>query len=692
MQPSQTTPTITTYHNTATPGASPTPDTSTDDKTPYARLTAELWEKLRTKLSEGSAEIITRNEMIVERDAYVYGDKLSTSIDIPIGHDFTPVNWLKRTVEIHKTQFMGRPFQLVSTYDSKDLLTAQDDQDKQRLEIENRKQKTVAELRERTVKDIIRDNGGHATFMEGAESASVAGSWIVKAWYDEDEKKYNISPVETIENCYTVWSQDNFRQYDVFAYVYQISKQTAMELYGVSDKVATSPLGSPLNVIGAVTPLAQIESQPMVSIMEATGKLEGWCSYKGRVAKCTPGKETEFNMLFVGNELQRIIDKPKRLPKYYIFPNKKERRRAWAKSDITDAAINLNLTYIEALSDWRTIASKVNFPKFKMFNFGPDVTLPKFKSRQIQGIGLSEGQDIQNLPMGDAGAVDFRAQIDEIKEQFVRETGVAQVLLDNSGLDMNSNQALITSMKPTSDIAENKKELWTPILIQMFQDAIETLADYEPQTYGDLADETDPWIFRVQWPSHVQKEDPIFQQMLLNRWNSGTISLQSYLEAQGESSEEIERIRDEMTDMTTAAIHGKMLATLFSLNFLPAPSSAPPKVNVNLRGDLDPNQVGNLSFAHGFNGGQPDPEGPFPTSAGPTGNAGLTAADNMENANSMTGAYPNQTPVQQGPNGKPVASTANNTPGTGAVSQPGSGAPPVSPQGALTQTNQNNGG
>jgi hypothetical protein len=250
-------------------------------------------------------------------------------------------------------------------------------------------------------------------------------------------------------------------------------------------------------------------------------------------------------------------------------------------------------------------------------------------------------------------------------------------------------------MKPTSDIAENKKELWTPILIQMFQDAIETLAEYEPDTYGDLADDTDPWILRVQWPSHVQKEDPIYQQMLLNRWNSGTMSLQSFLEAQNESDEEIERIKDEFSDKTTAAIHARQLSTLFALNFMPAPSSAPPKVNVNLRGDLDPYQLGNLAYSHGFNGGPADqPNGqpaPFPTSAGPTGYAGLQANDNAANQGFIQGQYPNQTSVQKGPDGKPIATPANNTPGAGVQSQPGSGATGASPQGAINQVTQNTG-
>jgi len=708
MDSSPTAPTIQVFANAATPGSSVIPTGSSAPETSYERLTQELWGAVRGKLQETQAEIIVRNEAIANVDAYVYGRKLETSLDIPIGHDFTPINWLKRVVEIHKTQFMGRPFQIISTYSIKDIDSAsvmepaayQQGQlaslgdDKKRLEIENKKQKATAELRMRTIKDIIRDNGGHAMFMEGAESGGVAGSFILKCYYDEDAKKFVISPVETVENCYAVWSKDDFRQHDLFGYAHQISKQEAIDDYNVPNNVPTSPLGSPLDVISTTVSRPTIESQPMVTILETTGKVPGYCSKNGRVSKCEPGDENEINLLFAGNVLKRTIDKPKRLPKYYIFPNKKARRRAWGLSDITDAAINLNLTYIETLSDWRTVASKVNFPKFKLLNFGAGAQMPKFKSRTIQSIPMGEGQDIANLPMGDAGAIDFRAQLAEIKTQFSRETATAEILLDNDGQNSpsNSNQALITSMKPTTDVAEGKKELWSPVLAQMFEDALETLAEYDPATYGDLADQSDPWHLRTQWPSMIQKEDPIYQQMLLNRWNSGTMSLQTFLEAENESTEEIDRIKDEMSDITTGAIHAKMLNMLFSLNFLPAPAMAPPKVNVNLRGDLDPGQVGDVAFSHGFNGGPNDPNAPFATSAGPVGNYGQRANDATENQGLITGGKPQAQGIMKGPNGQPIATPANNQPGSQPMSQPGSGATGASPQGALNQATQQNGG
>lgn len=649
----------------------------------YEETQKEFVAAVRTLLSQVRTEVSERNAKIESRDGYIYGNLLQENLDIPIGHDHTPVNWLRRTVEIHKIQFMGRPFQVISTYDTKDSSTAADEEDKQRLDIENKKQKEFAELRKGVVDDIIRDNGGHALFMDGAESASAVGDWIIKAWYDKDTGKFTLSPIEAVENCYAIWKQDDFREFDAFGYVYQISKQTAIDQYGCDDTVATSLMGAPLEFSSVTSP--QQSNQAMVSIIEITGKVPGWGSEKGKCKKVTAGQENSLNAVLIGNEIYRMIDDKKYLPRHYIFPNKKQRRRAWGASDISEAAININATYVETLSDWRTVSGKVNFPKFKGFNFGPDTQMPKYKSRKIQILPLAEGQDIAFLDQGDANAVDFKAQMDEEKEQFVRETGISRVLFDDPSITLNSNQALLTSMKPTSDIAESKKQLWTPILQQMFTDAIEILGKFRDDI-KDIADTSDNWNLKVQWPSVMQKEDPVFQQMLLNRKNAGTISVQSYLEAQGETKEELDRIRQEMEDPITAAIHGNSLS-LLAQNLIAPPGPPPkeqPKISVSLRGDLTPLQEAELAQINGFNS---------TGEMGPQGVAGLKAGENEDNQGFIEGnAFQGGTPINQTMPKAPVNTPANNTEGTGAVSQPGSGAPAVSPQGALDQKTQNSGG
>lgn len=603
-------------------------NTQEDTQTPQDRTNGEFLTKLYLQLQGLGSEVAERNEHINDRDQFIYSDKLERSIDVPVGHDFTPVNWLRRTVEIHKTMFMSRPFQVVSTYDTRDLSMAQDANDRDHMEIINNREKTLAELRRNLVDNIVRDNGGHSLFLEGAESASAIGSWILKTYYDEESNKFVVSPIEAVENCYAVWSSDNFREFTFFAYAYQIERGEAARLFGLDeDELQVSPLGSPFlfssasytgqqiggpnSTVGAqASSSGQTVGQPMVTIVEGTGKLDGWCSKNGRLYACPLGSEVAVNCVYVGGKLVRLIDDAKKLPHYYIFPNRRERRRAWGKSDITDAAININVTYIETLSDWRTVAGKVNFPKFKGFNFAPGSTLPSFQKRKIQMLPLSEGQDLQPLPLGDGGSIDWSRQLDELKTLFVRETGVSRVLFDDPSVTLNSNQALLTSMKPTSDIAENKKQLWAPILIQLFVDAINIIADHKKE-YADLA--TGNWSLKIQWPSVMQKEDPVFQQMLLNRWNAGTISLETYLEMQGETKEEIDRMRGDFYDPVTAAAIGHAMGPLAQY-VLGLPSS-----------------------------------------------------------------------TQQFTSPQPTATQANNTPGTQPVSQPGSGATPVSPQGALNQ-------
>lgn len=604
-----------------------------------------------------SGEISQRNANITERDDYIYGDRLESALDIPIGHDFTPVNWLRRTVEIHKNMFMSRGFTVVSSYDTDDIESASDDQDRGRIEIENSKRKEYAEQRMKTCNAIIEDNGGFALWGTLSENASAIGDSCIKAWYDEDQQKYTINQIEAVENVYALWSKDDFREYDAIAYIYQVSKQKAISDYGADEDVTTSPVGQPLEIIAATTSANSVYTQPMVTIMEVTGKINGYASDKGNLKKVKPGDETRMNVMIVGNKLKRIIDDPKKIPKYYILPNKRQRRRAWGQSDVSDAAVNINLTYIETLSDWRTVSSKVNFPKYKGYGFGPDTQLPKSEPRKVQVLPLADGQDMQLLQQGDTNQLDFRNQMDELKEQYVRETGISRVLFDDPSVTFNSNQALLTSMKPTSDIAEAKKQLWTPIISEIFIDALETLALYQPDTYKDLVSTDDNWTLKIMWPSIMQKEDPIFQNMLLNRFNAGTMSLQSYLEQQGESKEEIDRLRDELIDPITSAILGKQLPLVAQTII----NAATAELQAFYQASQPQTQIAQQQADQQAldAGGQGIP--------GVSDNGGVAAPGGVA------------TPVQSGE-------------GTQPISQPGSGASTTSPAGAVAQVTQQAGG
>lgn len=668
---------------------------------------------VRTRFGETNGEITERNNKIEGLDAYIYGDRLEAKLDIPFGHDYTPVNWLRRDVEIHKNVFMGRGFQIISTYDSQNEQDAQDEEEKGRIRLYNAKQKTYAEARKNAIDAIIRDNGGDAFWSGLAENAGAIGDAAIKAYYDEDEKKYVLNQIEAIENLYVLWNRDDFRKIDAVAFVYQVSRQEAIDNFGAPDDVATSPVGQPMKLLATQTSPASQATQPMVSILEITGRIEGWGSDKGTLKRVTLGKENAVNVKIVGNEVTRVIEDPKKVPKYYILPNKRQRRRPWGMSDVSDAAIHINLTYIETLSDWRTHASKVNFQKYRAFGFGGDVQLPKPEKRKIQVIGLAEGQDLKALDQGDSNGKDFKMQMDECKEQFVRETGLSRVMFDDPSVTLNSNQALLTSMKPTSDIAEAKKQLWTPIIIQIFEDALETVGLHD-EAIREAADPNENWSLKVAWPSLMQKEDPVYQQMLLNRINAKTMSIQSYLEAQGETKEELDRIRDEMTDPVTAAIHGNAMPALAEKVINPVDPNAKPepeiKHSVSWRAEMTPQQEANLAATiPGFQ------DGPFGMSMGPQGTQGAKAQSNVDNQGFLNG-NPNQggTAITRGPDGQPIPNPAvknqpgvnanggtsapaqvntqsNNVPGTGVTSQPGSGATTTSPQGALNQTSQNNG-
>jgi len=120
------------------------------------------------------------------------------------------------------------------------------------------------------------------------------------------------------------------------------------------------------------------------------------------------------------------------------------------------------------------------------------------------------------------------------------------------------------------------------------------------------------------------------------------------------------------------------------------PSAAPPKVNVNLRGDLNPNEVGDIAAERGI----VTQNSPFPDVLGPQGNAGLTANDNTINQGVIEGQTNQSQAKYKDAKGQPVqpmTPTTNNQPGEQLMSAPGSGATPNTPQGNIQQQQQRRG-
>lgn len=674
---------------------------SSESATPYEMLLRQFVGEVRSQLATLTGEIALRNKVILENDSYVYGDLLSRMLDIPVGHDFTPVNWLRRVAEIHRAQTMGDGFQIASTYHGVDITQYEDNPDAQQQAIQlNKKLKDYAEKRSELVDAIIRDNGGASLFSRMVENASVTGNSIVKAWYDPTKGKYCIDLIEAVEHFYILWSKSNFRDWDLCAYVYQISKQQAVDQFGVPPDVATSPLGMPLAVLSSANIVEYISTQPMVTVMEITGRAQGWGTESGMLHRVNVGSENVLNAVIVGDRVKKLVDDPKFIPHYYNFPNKLIRRRPWGLPDITPAAININLTFIETLSDWRTLSSKLNFPKYKALGFGMDTQLPKPKRRTVEFIGLGEGQDIQpiNNPNSEGvGQKDFEVQIAELKEEFVRETGISQALFDNPDNPQLSGQATIQSMGTIGDQVDSRRQLWEPIITRMFDDALRTLGMWD-DGIKELVSADENWFLRVEWPSALRKDDPAHQTMLLNLFNANLISIQTFLEKTGYSKEELDRITDELNTAELAAIHGKMIGALAQLKFFP-PATVPPKVGVTLRGDLNPYEVADIAAEHQITG----PNAPYADVLGPQGNEGLRANDTVDNQNLVQGGgnQPQATyqplPGQQGQQPPPTNQTPITPPGGNGnnptpMSQPGSGGSATTPGGALAQNNQQQGG
>lgn len=687
-------------------------------------------------------DVVMRNTDMNKRDRYIWGEGLYETITIPDGFDKTSFNFLPRIVDIHTFQLMGRGFRLSSYYDTDDLSVYDNgSQEQKTAELTNKKKKQAAAARNKQVEAIIRDNGGFATFERGAQGGSAYGLTVFKGYWDSRAKTYRIQLLEAPQNYRAGWSDTNFRDRDYDAYVYQISPTQAYQQYGhlLSPGMAfetttnnypfgdtgTGNTADPLDQSTATTYPKQTEKQ-MVTVVDFTGILDGYTVKNGNVVQCKRGEEKPFSALVVGRYIVQLITEEKLLPRYYIINNREIPRRAYGASDLTEACLEINATYIEKMSDYITLTNKSLFPMVMAKGFELS-TIPPKRQREMTIVPMDVNQTLEVVNLPQAFGFEYDKLLNELKTALIEVSGVGSILFEGAPVNSNSNAALMTQLKPVVDIVESKQKRWDVALREMFSDALEISAQHDPKLKEALGLD-DYWYFRVEWPPTMRKDDPAYQQMYHNRMLAGLISFDSYLEAVSTVNveEEKDRIKDNMKDPVIASIIGHFLPELArftvyeSLN-IPLYGFNQPKIT--LKGDLTPEQEANIGATQGWN----TPDQPFGASMGPQGLAGERANENADNVGMVTGgtqpyakygmpnamdAQGNPLPMAPGPvvqGGHPGAQapatsgtatmqpsgpsqiSVGGAPTNVAPSAPGSGAPAVSPQGAINKHNQNHG-
>lgn len=664
----------------------------------------ELVGKIRAALQELEYDVSLRNTYIEKRDRSIWQDGLFEGLKFPDGHDVTEYNWGPRTVHVHASQLFGRGFQVYSTYNKEDDTVYQDNQDELDLaELRNKKMKANADGRKRAIDAMIRDNGGTKLFYDAGTTGSGYGTTVLKEWFDKDQKKTVIKNIETVVNCYVGWSDTDFREADYYGYVYQISPQKAGKEYGSqiprkSDgtfDLSLSQFGQPFwyadaqpntnDSLNRSQALKDQTQRPLVTVIEFTGYLKGYKGSNGTIVECREGDETRFNALIIDKHIVQVITEDELIPDYYVIPNIRVPRRPWGASDLTDSALSINQTYLQRMSDWITMYNKFLYPLYLGKGFDTK-SIPKKKQRQAAVVPATQEQSLDLVDSPLSNGYEMPRVLEELKEEYVRVTGIGRVMFDDPSVSANSNQALMTTLKGVIDITEAKQKNWEDALTRLFDRALIKAAKYIPEL-KEIMDDADGNYLKVEWPSVLRREDATYQQIWLNLFNAGVISLDTYHEKLGipDSSEEIDRIVDNLKNPYTAAVMGHQQGEIAhqainKMLGIPAWGYVLPKVN--LKGELAPQEVGNM--AHNFQWDQ----GPYGDKIGPTGMDGQIAADNFMNAGFLNGnPRDGGSGNYQGPN--PQLTSDQNTGQT--ASQPGSGAPAVSPQGAINQANQQNG-
>lgn len=591
-----------------------------------------------TALRQLEPDVVRRNEYMNKRDRYVYGQGLWEDLDIEGW--FAEYNYLQRVVDIHTAQLMGRPYNVYSYYNKKDLSVYEDNPEEMKLaELENKKLKANADLRKKVLDGIRRDNGQEAMDKNGARIGSVYGETWYKQWADWKDKQVRRVLIESPQNLYVGWQNDNFREFDFVAHVHQISVDSAYRLY--RDKLPegelflTSKEGDPLGAVAnnkTNDPIDQMSGsngkegetdRQMVTVIDLVGYLPEWGANGDKaIKKVKRGDEDRVAIVIVGGHVVQTETREKYLPKFYRAANRVQPRRAFGASDLPQSALDINKEIVQLEADARRWMEKHLYSLIQAKGFTPE-GIPRKKARKQQVIAMSPEQSLEEMRISPAPLSELRGLVESKIESFVRVTNIGRVLFDDPSIEANSAQALMTTMKPVIDTVEDKQSRWDQMISEMDTDALYLAAAMIPDLKEAIV-EDEGWFLCIEWPSVLRREDSSYQSMWLNRVTQGLISLETYMEKMGDDySEEIDRLRDEMRDETAAAVMGRQLPMMAQNMLMPQPM-------------IDP------------------------------------------------AAAAGQAPGQ-------IINPDQNTEMTQPVSVPGSGQPPVSPEGAVAQQLQNSG-
>ena len=650
-------------------------------------------------VSEMETDINARNTYINRRYDVVYEGGIMTGLRIKSGFDRTQYNYLPRVVDVHAAQVMGRLPQITTRFDTEDLSSFDlghqpgsppdpaAEAAKLQAKVRNAQKAAAAEVRTVALRNLMQENKWEEVSDRAAHIQAWAGFCVFKTWKDAAAKTWRMSLLETPQNFVRVWANSNFREHDADIYMYQISAARARRLYGDKLKPGEVFAESAVGQAWQRSPQSVDLERDLIKkvwVIDVTGYIPGIApSGDSDVQIVDNGKEEQVSALIVGDKVVQIMTKD--LPLYTVINGEEEVGKPWGKSCISDELIQVNQTMIETMSDWRTASWKVSFPKLKFIGFD-EVDLPALSDRDAQALPLPDlGQDVQPIAMPNT-LQEFERLMETLWDAFTKLAKVSRVMLDDPSVNTASNAGMMTSMKPLIDVTEAKQKRWSVGLNEMFTSALNSITGFDEALKQAIADQN--WQLQVKWPSVLRKEDATYQQMYLNRWNSNTISVRSFIEAMGDDpDDELDRMRDDLTDPTTAAMMGRMLGMIASVNInkslgLPAQGFVQPRVQ--LRGELPPQEVGNIANFYSWD------QGPYGSAIGPQGNQGASANANWENSGLISGGNGNQQMpnYQTAPN--PTLTPDQNT-GQQAVSQPGSGATGVSAQGAINQVAQQGG-
>jgi hypothetical protein len=324
-----------------------------------------------------------------------------------------------------------------------------------------------AEATERLIVESLELTGWDVWLPDLTKVKSLLGKGVMKAFWNEEDDRPDVSIIETPENLHIGWGSSDFTRMDWALYEYQVSPLTAAQEFGLS--VTTDRSGKTIVTRGGTKhddPLGQRQSmdepsmaysQPRAPSDYEAGHVDVWDYwYKRKGEK----RAQVWNAIIVGTEKGRIVVSNRHFEEmpdipYIVIENDHKPGDPDGMSTI-EHLTDFQEEYNRLVPHWLQLIADNTDPAWQAVGPGADSVPPGIVPKAGQIIAL--GADIRIEPIEKPqNQVPLEQAIGALWDAFHKESGLPEITFGTMPGTQTSGRAMAVQIEAVQNRADPRR-------------------------------------------------------------------------------------------------------------------------------------------------------------------------------------------------------------------------------------------